>query len=109
MGRRPWVVAKCRGRDVFVSAEDEDENRFIYDNFVKRFRQSFWMHARVCGNALLCHQDYGPVFYNNVDGELPKSGCVQMVYGKEMKWVVKSCKAAAFYVCKYGKLQVSNI
>ena len=103
MGRRPWVVAKCRRGDVFVSAEDEDENKFIYDKFVKPSRQSFWMHARVCGNAKLCHQDYGPVFYNNVEGELPNSGCAQMVYGKEMKWVVKSCRAAAFYVCKYEK------
>jgi hypothetical protein len=86
-----------------VSAEDEDENRFIYEKFVERSRKPLWMHARVCAGGKLCHQDYGPVFYNNVDGDLPKTGCVQMPFGKGMKWVVKNCRAAAAYVCKYGE------
>mgnify|MGYP002803851178 FL=1 len=103
MGRRPWAIAKCQRGDEFVSAENEDENRFIYDTFVKPSKKPFWMHARICGERKLCQQDYGPVFYNNVEGGLPSSGCVQLPYGKGMKWVVTSCKAIAFYVCKYEK------
>jgi hypothetical protein len=103
MGRRPWHIAKCEQGQQFVSAENENENKFLYETFVKPARKSLWMQAIVCAQGKLCHQDYGPVFYNNVDGDLPDSGCVEMPYGGEMKWVVKNCSAAAFYVCKYGK------
>ena len=109
MNRRPWVIAKCLPGDQFVSAENEDENKFIYDTFVEPSKEAFWMHARICGERKLCQQDYGPVFYNNVEGDLPNSGCVQLPYGRGMKWVIKSCKTAAFYVCKYGEyLQMTN-
>jgi hypothetical protein len=103
MGKRPWHIAKCPEGEQFVSAENENENQFIYESFVKPTRRAIWMQAIVCEDDKLCDQDYGPVFYNNIDGDFPGKGCVQMPFGSGMKWVVKSCRTAAFYLCKYGE------
>jgi hypothetical protein len=101
--KRPWYIAKCPEGEQFVSAENENENQFIYETFVKPSQQSIWMQAIVCARGKLCDQDYGTVFYNNINGELPSKGCVQMAFGSGTKWVVKNCRTAAFYVCKYGE------
>ena len=86
-----------------MSAEDEDENRVIYANFVQPSKESFWMNARVWGEGKLCNQRFGTVYYSNVGIHLPNIGCVEMPFGNGMKWAVKRCNSRFFYVCKYGK------
>ena len=104
MTRRPWQIARCNKGDTFVSAENEDENQFIYEKFVKTSHKSLWMNARVCGKGKLCNQNYGTVYYHNFIGTFPSKGCVEMLSGKNGKWVAKeNCKVPDYYVCKYGK------
>ena len=85
-----------------MSAENQDENQFIYEKFVKPSRRSFWLNARVCGAGKLCDQSFGTVFYHNFGSKLLNTGCVEMPYGKNGKWTAKNCKAASYYICKYG-------
>jgi hypothetical protein len=101
--KRPWYITECPEGEQFVSAENENENQFISETFVKPSQQSIWMQAIVCAGGKLCDQDYGPVFYSNIDGELPNTGCVQLPFGGGMKWLVKNCRDTAAYVCKYGQ------
>ena len=103
MTRRPWQIARCSQGDTFVTAENEDENQFIYETFVKPSRTSLWMNARVCGKGKLCDQTFGTVYYHNFMGTFPSTGCVEMLFGKNGKWVAKDCRAPNIYVCKYGK------
>ena len=103
MNKRPWVIARCRNNgEEFLSIENEKENQFIYEQFVKPSGRSFWINARSCGGDKLCNQDYGPVFYHNFVGKFNNARCVEMPNGRDGKWVVKNCRAASFYICKYG-------
>ena len=110
MFRRPWEVARCPEVDgeqtEFVSPETEDENAFIYKHFSEAFKRSLWMNARVCGTGKLCDQAFAKVFYHNFDGAFPTNGCAEMPDGKKGQWVAKSCSAALYYVCKYGKFSI---
>jgi hypothetical protein len=109
MTKNTWGDAVCPEGDKFMCPENEDENKFIYDTFVKSSRRSFWMNARVCGSGKLCAQNFGAVLYHNFDGQFPASGCVQMRYGKNGVWIVKNCGISSFFICKYSKYSYRKI
>jgi len=103
MTKKPWKNATCPLGDEFMSVEDEDENNFINEQFVKSSKQSFWINARVCGYGKLCAQDFGALRYHNFCGPFPASGCVQMRYGKNRIWITKNCNIPSYYICKYSE------
>ena len=101
-----WNDAKCPEGEKFMSPENEDENKFIYDTFVKPSRRSFWMNARPCGEKL-CAQDYSPMIYHNFGGgPWPTSGCFTMRYGNNGVWTRKHCELNEFFICKYSEYTV---
>ena len=104
MTRRLWNVVRCPIDHDFVSPGNEDENAFIYEKFVHQSGQSFWMNARVCEKWKLCDQDFGTVIYSNIVGKFPNKGCIEIPNGENGKWIANDCKAASYYICKYGQL-----
>ena len=88
---------------MFVTSENVDENAFIYQNFVKKYKKTFWMNARVCGEQKLCRDDFGTVYYHNFSGAFPKVGCVEMTLEGGGKWSAGNCKKPNYYICKHGK------
>ena len=106
MTKRPWRDANCPEGNEFMSAEDEDENRFIYEKFVKPLRKSIWMNSRVCKKGKLCARDSTTHLYQNFVGQFPANGCVKMRYEENGMWVSESCEAVFSYVCKYGQYKM---
>ena len=103
MTKSPWRHANCPEGNEFMSAEDEDENIFIYEKFVKPLRKSIWMNAYVCKKGKLCAKDFTTDLYHNFVGQFPANGCVEMRYGKNGMWMTEDCETSFSYICKYEK------
>ena len=103
MTKSPWQDANCPEGNQFMSVKDQDENKFIYEKFVKQLRKSIWMNARVCKSSKLCARDSTNDLYHNFVGEFPTDGCVVMRNDENGMWITESCEAEFSYICKYEK------
>ncbi|WP_395239500.1 C-type lectin domain-containing protein, partial [Salmonella sp. s54412] len=90
--------------EIFVSGEDVDESKFIYDNFVQPNNKPIWMNVRKCGRSSLCNSNYKYVLFNNFEGGMIKSGeCGVMNPGKGGKLSVVKCsnrRTTNHFICK---------
>ena len=111
MGLRPWNIATCSNGEEFVTAADENENKFINEKFRGGSERSYWMNARGCGKncyawLILVHSSIttlsAPYLPQNVkkceqDGmengspRIAKTACFISAYMVNT-WKLKPCK-----------------